>query len=94
MNPICFSQIIGNEKIKQRLKGMISRRIIGHSLLFAGPEGVGKSLFARALAACLMKEYDPERDHSRKIESGYHPDLHIYRPEGKLDYTAFNHCAN
>ena len=84
MNPWCFSQIIGNEEIKKRLTRMLSKRAIGHALLFSGPDGIGKSLFAWAFAAQLMAEYDPEIDHARKIQSGQHPDIHIYRPEGKI----------
>jgi DNA polymerase III subunit delta' len=84
MNPTCFSQIIGNEEIKKQLSRMISKRAIGHALLFAGPNGIGKSLFAWALAAEIMKAYDPNKDHARKIASGQHPDVHLYRPEGKL----------
>jgi DNA polymerase-3 subunit delta' len=84
MNPTCFSQIIGNEEIKKQLHHMISKRAIGHALLFAGPNGIGKSLFAWALAARIMQEYDPEKDHVRKIAIGQHPDVHVYRPEGKL----------
>ena len=84
MYPTCFSQIIGNEEIKKQLERMVAKRAIGHALLFSGPDGIGKSLFACALAARIMKEYDPERDHARKIAHGQHPDVHIYRPEGKL----------
>lgn len=84
MNPICFSEIIGNEEIKRQLSEMISKRAIGHALLFAGPEGIGKSLFAWALAARIMTEYGSEKEHARKIQVGQHPDIHIYRPEGKL----------
>jgi DNA polymerase-3 subunit delta' len=84
MNPTCFSHIIGNEEVKKQLDRMVSKRAIGHALLFAGPDGVGKSLFAWALAARIMKEYDPEKDHARKIAIGQHPDVHAYRPEGKL----------
>lgn len=84
MNPVCFSQIFGNEDIKKQLSHMVTKRAIGHALLFAGPDGIGKSLFAWALAARIMAEYDSEKDHSRKIQSGQHPDVHVYRPEGKL----------
>lgn len=84
MQAIDFSQIIGNEQIKAQLERMVSKKTIGHAFLFAGPEGVGKSLFALTLAAKIMQETDPEKDHARKIASGHHPDLHIYRPEGKL----------
>ncbi len=84
MNPVCFSQIIGNEEVKRQLERMVSKKAIGHALLFAGPEGVGKSMFAWALAARILAEYDPGKDHARKIQAGQHPDIHIYRPEGKL----------
>lgn len=84
MNPTCFSQIIGNEEIKKQLDRMMTKKAIGHALLFAGPSGIGKSLFAWALAAQMMKQDDPEKNHSRKIAAGHHPDIHIYRPEGKL----------
>lgn len=77
-----FSQIIGNEDIKRQLTHMLSKGTIGQALLFAGPEGIGKSLFAKALAACVMA--GDEKDHIRKIQSGQHPDIHEYRPEGKL----------
>lgn len=84
MHPTSFSQIIGNDEIKMQLKRVVAKRAIGHALLFAGPDGVGKSLFATALAAYIMMEYDPSKDHARKIASNQHPDLHIYHPEGKL----------
>lgn len=43
-------------------------------MLFAGPEGIGKSLFAQEMATKLLQ-----------AKSGrYLPDLHIYRPEGKI----------
>lgn len=85
MNPTCFSEIIGNEDVKNRLKRMISKKAIGHALLFAGPEGVGKGLFAWALAASVIGAGSDhcESDLS-KIRMGMHPDVHIYRPEGKL----------
>lgn len=84
MRPSCFSQIIGNDNIKKNLSLMVSRRSIGHALLFTGPEGVGKSLFAWALAAEILFEYDPSSNHFQKIQKGQHPDIHVYQPEGKL----------
>ncbi len=47
-------------------------------LLFHGMEGVGKSLFALECAKMLMGEM-----HIHKINSGNHPDLHIFHTEGK-----------
>lgn len=71
--------------VKQQLSCMLSKEAIGHSLLFAGPEGIGKSLFAWALAARLIAaEGSRSEEHLDKIRLGQHPDIHIYRPEGKL----------
>lgn len=50
---------------------MVETRAIANSLLFAGPEGIGKGLFALQLAETLLGR--PQ-----------HPDLHILYPEGKL----------
>lgn len=68
-----LSHIIGNEDIKAALQRMLATQRVGHSLLFAGMEGIGKSLFAVALAKTLLA-----------TDRLNHPDLHIYRPEGKL----------
>jgi DNA polymerase III subunit delta' len=73
-----FSKIVGNELAKAALFRMVEQKSVPNTLLFYGPEGVGKSLFAIALAELLMgKESAP------KIASLNHPDLHIFRPEGK-----------
>lgn len=78
-----FGQIIGNERIKSYLTRMIAKNTVGHSLLFAGPEGVGKSLFAENFAKMLLCREDPLGKHLHKLTTGSHPDIHIYRPEGK-----------
>lgn len=84
MNPVSFSEILGNEHIKRQLQCMISKRAVGHALLFAGPDGIGKGLFAWALAAEVMSAFDQSERHRSKIKAGLHPDIHVYRPEGKL----------
>ena len=63
---------------------MVDKKAIGNSLLFAGQEGIGKGLFANALAALVMNSEEEEGRHQQKIERGQHPDLHHYCPEGKL----------
>lgn len=83
MIPTSFSFLVGNEPIKLYLQRMLEKKAIGNSLLFAGQEGIGKGLFAYVLAAQLMSGQNGER-HRSKIEKGQHPDIHIYRPEGKL----------
>lgn len=66
-----FSDLIGNTQAKQYLTRMAEKDALGNSLLFSGPAGVGKTLFALKLAENLLGRPD-------------HPDLHLYRPEGKV----------
>ncbi len=68
-----FENIVGNDHIKRYLERMVVNKTIGNSLLFAGPEGIGKSLFAEEIAKQLLG----------KETIAHHPDYHIYRPEGK-----------
>lgn len=79
-----FSHIVGNEPLKQYLQRMVEKRTIANSMLFAGPDGIGKGLFADALARLVLCQDDPQGIHKRKLDSGVHPDLRIYRPEGKI----------
>jgi DNA polymerase-3 subunit delta' len=73
-----FSKLIGNELAKAALMRMVDQKSVPNTLLFYGPEGVGKSLFAIELAKLLMGE-----ESSVKINSQNHPDLHVFHPEGK-----------
>ena len=49
-----FASLIGNPKVKENLGRLITSGRIPNSLLFAGPEGVGKKLFAFELARVLI----------------------------------------
>jgi DNA polymerase III subunit delta' len=79
-----LDDLIGNEPVKQRLKKALDQSTISNTLLFSGPDGVGKFQFAKAIATILMH---PERDLDplalQKITQNNHPDLHILEPEGK-----------
>jgi len=79
-----FDDIIGNDHIKDKLKAAIKNNTISNTLLFSGPDAVGKSLFAIVLASRLMHpEIDIDPRALQKIETNNHPDLHVYEPEGK-----------
>lgn len=79
-----FDHIIGNQKAKDYLTHTAHRGMVGNSLLFAGPDGIGKSLFAEAFAKLLLCQEDPKGLNKHKVESGNHPDIRVYRPEGKI----------
>lgn len=49
-----FTDLIGNENTKDLLKRLAANNRVPNALLFAGPEGVGKKLFAFELARMLL----------------------------------------
>ena len=48
-----FAQIVGHTRALDLLRRAVSRRSVPQSLLFAGPEGVGKRTAAIALAQAV-----------------------------------------
>ncbi len=67
-----FSHLLGNPAAKELLLKLTEKARLPNTLLFSGPKGVGKALFARALAAKLLNS------------TKSHPaDLHLYAPTGK-----------
>ncbi len=79
-----FEGIIGNDHIRQYLLHMSDSNSVGNSFLFAGPEGIGKSLFALEFIKILLAKEPAGESHVRKIKAGTHPDIKHYRPEGKI----------
>jgi DNA polymerase-3 subunit delta' len=74
-----FSFLIGNPQVKRMLERLIARKQVPNTLLFHGPDGVGKTTCALALAKALMG-----KEHEAKIDKRVHPDLHFLEPEGKM----------
>lgn len=51
--PQDFKSYIGNDTVKEKLKDMIKRGGLRHSMLFEGPSGTGKTTMARIVAKVL-----------------------------------------
>lgn len=84
---LCFTQLLGQEKAKRLLRRSLAAERIPHAYIFKGPEGVGKKLFARGVAAAVNC-----RDASvvgacglcpscKKFRTLNHPDFLVIRPE-------------
>ena len=67
-----INTLIGHPSIKSRFKVLLQKDIFSRTLLFEGPAGVGKAVFAKAFALALLKEHGEI-------------DLHEYFPEGKTN---------
>ncbi|WP_417910702.1 DNA polymerase III subunit delta' [Candidatus Electronema sp. PJ] len=83
-----FSQIIGQTKALNLLGRALQGGRMAHGYLFTGPEGVGKSTTARALAAQLLCQSTGESkpcghcSSCKKFAAGSHPDFLWLQPEG------------
>ena len=88
-----FSNIIGQDSVKQKLLQEIKENRIAHAQLFCGPEGCGKLALALAYAQYLLCEHPTDGDacgqcpsckQAAKLE---HPDLHFVFPVVKKSTT-------
>ncbi|MBP3810597.1 MAG: hypothetical protein ILA15_07715 [Clostridiales bacterium] len=84
-----FDQLIGQEAVKARLKDIVSAPS-ACSLLFSGPEGIGKHLYAKETAKAVLCQHRNaggacgECASCKYIEAGTHPDLVEVEPtEGR-----------
>ncbi len=84
-----FSDIIGQEPLKQRLRHTVAENRVSHAQLFLGPEGSGKLAMALAYAQyinCRHRTPDDscgECPSCRKYSKLIHPDLHFIYPVNK-----------
>jgi len=82
-----FHDITGQDRAIALLKAALGNNKVHHAYLFTGPEGVGKSLVARAFAAslCCPDLGCGECDSCRRfMAKRFHPDIHdLTCAEGK-----------
>ncbi len=79
-------QTIGHEWAVGLLQRAVANQRVGHTYLFAGPEGVGKTHLALRLAAMLNCTGAPRPcgacSSCTKTANGTHPDVSVVRPSG------------
>ena len=80
-----FSNIIGNDNVKQLLNNSINTNNLVHSYMFIGADGIGKSLFARELAKMILCLSDNKACNTCssciKFNSNNHPDFNFIDSE-------------
>jgi DNA polymerase III subunit delta' len=90
-----FATLIGNERNKIILKRLLERGQISFSLIFAGPDGVGKRQFALTMAkAANCRQFPPEHGFAtdscdqcavcRRIDQEIYGDVRRIEPEGQF----------
>lgn len=87
-----FAKLIGNDRNKEILQRLLQRGHLASTLIFAGPEGVGKRQFALTLAKAANCERAPADQPAidscdecavcRRIEAGAHGDVKEIKPDG------------
>ena len=94
-----FSDIVGQESVKQRLRQMVDADRIPHALLLEGPEGVGKLGLARAFAQYVHCEHrtadgEPcgECPSCRQYETGNQADTFFVFPIFKRKSGSPSYC--
>ena len=81
-----FDLVPGQEPVKELFARGIRDGRLSHAFLFAGPEGLAKTVFARELGAALVTSCGgcgvcAECERARR---GLHPDLHVVEREGDV----------
>ena len=88
-----FAKLIGNEHNKEILKRLLERGRVNSTLIFAGPDGVGKRRFALTMAKAANCHKAPATGYAtdscdecpvcRRIEEGTYGDVTTIAPDGQ-----------
>lgn len=79
--------IKGHDENRNSLKNMLATGRMPHALLFAGPEGIGKSTLAEVTAKAVLCSGAGHKpcgscESCKLMERGAHPDFLVIRPDG------------
>ena len=81
-----FDLVPGQQRVKELFERAVRDDSLSHAYLLAGPEGLGKTVFARELGVAVVASCGgcgscPACERARR---GAHPDLHLVEREGDL----------
>lgn len=93
-----WSEVIGQEDIKQKLTSMVDDEHVPHAMILCGPYGCGKMAIAMAMASYLLTEgsmrINPQFNKANSeamIGQWEHPDLHFSFPTIKRAGMSADH---
>src|SRR5215510_8937055 len=92
MSFMSFAKLIGNQRNKEILQRLLKNGRINSTLIFAGPDGVGKRQFALAFAKAVNCQKAgayaldgcDECPVCRRIDAGSYGDVTVIRPDGQF----------
>src|SRR5215467_6057224 len=89
-----FAKLIGNQRNKEILQRLLKNGRINSTLIFAGPDGVGKRQFALAFAKAVNCQRAPAGAYAmdgceecsvcRRVDAGGYGDVTVIRPDGQF----------
>lgn len=81
-----LADVVGHVQAKRILQNAIAEDKVAHAYLFHGPEGIGKTTLARALAGALLCEAGNDAcghcSICRRIQQDLFPDFFVVGPSG------------
>lgn len=93
-----WSEVIGQEDIKQKLTSMVDDEHVPHAMILCGPYGCGKMAMAMAMASYLLTEgsmrITPQFNKANSeamLSQWEHPDLHFSFPTIKRAGMSADH---
>lgn len=93
-----FSEVIGQEEVRERLLQMVHEDRLPHAIMLCGPQGVGKKALAVSFACYLLslkdsKDFKDPKDLNEPpmLQNLQHPDLHFTFPTIKLPSMSTDH---
>jgi DNA polymerase III subunit delta' len=94
MSFMSFAKLVGNQRNKEILQRLLKNGRVNSTLIFAGPDGVGKRQFALAFAKAANCQKAPASAYAsdgcdecsvcRRINAGGYGDVTVVRPDGQF----------